>query len=123
VLINGLGWLVLAMAPTGAWGMAAFVLMLLLWGVGAVLIFINFLALRQAVTPEPLLGRMTSIMRWLIMIPAAPGALIGGYLGEHFGLRYALAFSGVGAFVLGAWAFSRPQLRHLKTLPKPAGLA
>jgi hypothetical protein len=28
--------------------------------VGAVLIFINFLAMRQAVTPEPLLGRMTA---------------------------------------------------------------
>jgi hypothetical protein len=45
---------------------------------GAVLIFINFLALRQAVTPEPLLGRMTSTMRWLILLPAAPGRVAGG---------------------------------------------
>ena len=58
------------------------------------LVFINFLALRQAVTPTPLLGRMTSTMRWLILIPAAPGALLGGWLGEHHGLRAALAAAG-----------------------------
>ena len=52
-----------------------FVLMLLLYASGAVLVFIDFLALRQAVTPAPLLGRMTSTMRWLILIPAGPGAL------------------------------------------------
>jgi hypothetical protein len=46
--------------------------MLLMFSAGAVLVFINFLALRQAVTPEPLLGRMTSTMRWLILIPPAP---------------------------------------------------
>ena len=69
------------------WGVAAFALMLMLFGVGAVLIFINFLALRQAVTPAPLLGRMTSTMRWLILLPAGPGALLGGWLGEHVGLR------------------------------------
>ena len=51
------------------WGVAAFALMLMLFGIGAVLIFINFLALRQAVTPAPLLGRMTSTMRWLILHP------------------------------------------------------
>ena len=33
-------------------------LMLFMFGVGAVFLFINFLALRQAVTPAPLLGRM-----------------------------------------------------------------
>jgi ketosteroid isomerase-like protein len=84
-------------APAGAWGVAMFALMLMLFGTGAVLIFINFLALRQAVTPEPLLGRMTSTMRWLILLPAGPGALLGGWLGEHVGLRAALAFAGLMA--------------------------
>jgi hypothetical protein len=70
------GWLLLAAAPgQRARACHAFALMLLLFGVGAVLIFINFLALRQAVTPAPLLGRMTSTMRWLILLPAGPGAL------------------------------------------------
>ena len=91
--------------------------MLLCFGAGAVLIFINFLALRQAVTPEPMLGRMTSTMRWLILIPAGPGALLGGYLGEHLGLRYALAAGGVGALALAGWAWRHPVLRHVRALP------
>jgi hypothetical protein len=95
--------------------------MLFTFGVGAVLIFINFLAMRQAVTPEPLLGRMTSTMRWLILIPAGPGALIGGWLGEHLGLRYALAFAGVGGLVLSVVAAWLPAIRRVRVLPKPEG--
>ncbi len=71
--ICGGGWLLLAVAPANAWGVAAFALMLMSFSTGAVFIFINFLALRQAVTPEPLLGRMTSTMRWLTLLAAAPG--------------------------------------------------
>ena len=115
----GAGWLLLAAAPANAFGVAAFAAMLLLFSLGAVLIFINFLALRQAVTPEPLLGRMTSTMRWLILIPAGPGALLGGWLGEHIGLRAALAFAGGSALLLAAVAWQLPVIRDVKVLPKP----
>ena len=81
--------------------------------------FINFLSLRQAVTPAPLLGRMTSTMRWLILLPAAPGALLGGWLGEHMGLRSALAFSGVGCVLTAIWAWHHPVIRSVRELPKP----
>lgn len=117
IAVCGLGWLQLAFAPANAWGVASFVAMLLCFGAGAVLIFINFLALRQAVTPEPLLGRMTSTMRWLILIPAGPGALLGGYLGEHFGLRTALAFGGCSALLLAIWGWRHPLIRSIRTLP------
>ena len=90
------------MVPVGAWGVAAFALMLLMFGVGAVLIFINFLALRQAVTPEPLLGRMTSTMRWLILLPAGPGALLGGWLGEHCRPALGAGLRGIDGTVAGA---------------------
>jgi MFS family permease len=119
----GLGWLQLALAPTGRWGVASFGLMLFAFGVGAVLIFINFLSLRQAVTPAPMLGRMTSTMRWLILLPAGPGALIGGWLGEHMGLRSALAFSGVGACLLAVMAWRHPVIRGVRELPKPVEVA
>jgi MFS family permease len=115
----GVGWLQLALAPTGLLGVVSFGLMLFAFGVGAVLIFINFLSLRQAVTPAPMLGRMTSTMRWLILLPAGPGALIGGWLGEHMGLRAALAFSGVGACLLAALAWRHPVIRGVRELPKP----
>ena len=115
----GAGWLLLAAAPANAFGVAAFAAMLLLFSLGAVLIFINFLALRQAVTPEPLLGRMTSTMRWLILIPAGPGALLGGWLGEHIGLRAALAFAGGTALLLAGVAWRQPVIRGVKVLPSP----
>jgi MFS family permease len=115
----GAGWLMLAVAPANALGVAAFALMLMLFSAGAVLVFINFLALRQAVTPEPLLGRMTSTMRWLILLPAGPGALIGGWLGEHFGLRWALGFAGGSAMLLALLAWRAPVIRNVRKLPQP----
>ncbi|MBI3286340.1 MAG: MFS transporter [Burkholderiales bacterium] len=113
-----LGWGLLALAPANGWGMAAFIVMLGCFSIGGVLIFINFLALRQAVTPEPMLGRMTSTMRWLILIPAGPGALIGGWMGEHLGLRYALGFAGVAAALLALLAARNPVIRGITALPE-----
>ena len=117
--ICGAGWLLLALAPVGAIGVAAFALMLMSFTTGAVFIFINFLALRQAVTPEPLLGRMTSTMRWLTLVAAAPGALIGGWLGEHVGLRASLGFAGAVSMLLVGVAWRLPRVRQLKHLPAP----
>ncbi|HMN75161.1 MAG TPA: MFS transporter [Burkholderiaceae bacterium] len=116
--VCGAGWLALAMAPASGLGVALFALMLVCFSFGAVLIFINFLALRQAVTPEPLLGRMTSTMRWLILLPAGPGALLGGWLGEHHGLRSALAVAGGAALLLALAAWRHPVIRGVRELPR-----
>lgn len=115
--ITGLGWVASSMVSAGAWGIVVFSLMLGGFGFGAVLIFINFLALRQAVTPVALLGRMTSTMRWLILLPAGPGALIGGWIGEHVGLRASLAFAGVGTLLITTLAWYHPVLRSVHSLP------
>jgi len=117
-LICGTGWGILALAPANAWGVAAFALMLMLFTTGAVFIFINFLALRQAVTPEPLLGRMTATMRWLTLLAAGPGALLGGWLGEHVGLRAALGFASGVSLLLVLVAWRLPLIRELKSLPE-----
>jgi predicted MFS family arabinose efflux permease len=117
--ICGAGWALVAVAPANALGVAAFALMMMMFSTGAVFIFINFLALRQAVTPEPLLGRMTSTMRWLTLLAAGPGALLGGWLGEHFGLRSALGFAALTSALLIVVAWRLPVIRHLKTLPRP----
>jgi predicted MFS family arabinose efflux permease len=115
--ISGAGWLLLAIAPLGTLGIVAYATMLFTFGSGAVFIFINFLSLRQSVTPAPMLGRMTSTMRWLILLPAGPGALIGGWLGEHVGLRSALGFSGCTALLLAVTAWRLPVIRSIRTLP------
>jgi MFS family permease len=111
------GWLLLSIAPASAFGVVAYASMLLLYGFGAVLIFVNFLALRQSVTPAPLLGRMTTTMRWLILLPAGPGALLGGWIGEHIGLRAALAVAGTGAMALALVAWRVRIISSVMTLP------
>jgi MFS family permease len=118
IAICGIGWGLLAIAPNNLFGVIAFALMLICYAVGGVFIFINFLALRQAVTPEALLGRTTSTMRWLTLIPAGPGALLGGWLGEHLGLRYALGFSCLCALILAVLAWRNPTIRGIKSIPK-----
>jgi hypothetical protein len=116
----GVGWLLAGLFAHGAPGIVAFALMLVLFGVGAVLVFINFLALRQAVTPAPLLGRMTSTMRWLILVPAGPGALLGGWIGERIGLAATLTAAGVAGLLLAALAWRSHVIRSVKRLPQPA---
>lgn len=118
VCCSGVGWFACSVAPA-AWGFLAFAFMLGCFGFGAVLLFINFLSMRQAVTPAPLLGRMTSTMRWLILLPAGPGALIGGWIGEHAGLRSSLAFGGVGSLLLAAGVWRWTRLPQLRKLPQP----
>jgi MFS family permease len=116
--ICAMGWLAVALAPANGLGVAAFALMMATFTAGAVFIFINFLALRQAVTPEPLLGRMTSTMRWLTLLAAAPGALLGGWLGEHVGLRAALGFAGGVSGLLAIVAWRLAIIRKLTQLPR-----
>ena len=66
-----------------------------------------------------MLGRITSTMRWLILIPACPGALIGGRLGQHMGLRASLEFAGIGTGLLTLVAWRSPLLRGIQALPVP----
>ena len=115
-----LGWGLPWLWPVGAAGVAAFVMMLLLAGTGGVLIFINFLAMRQAVTPVQLLGRMTATMRWLILLPAIPGALLGGWIGERFGLVQTLGTAGATAALLALLAWRGGVIPAVRVLPSPA---
>jgi hypothetical protein len=56
-------------------------------------------------------------MRWLILLPAGPGALIGGFLGQRFGLRVPLGCAGVASLLLAALAWRVPQIRSIRALP------
>ena len=120
IAITGVGWVAFSLAPQGPGGFWAFAFMLTCFGLGAVMIFINFLSIRQAITPTPLLGRMTSTMRWLMLLPAGPGALLGGWLGEHADLRVPLAMAGVGSLLLALVMWRVPLIRGVKVLPAPA---
>ena len=64
------------------------------------------------------LGRCRGIPA-LTLLAAAPGALLGGWLGEHVGLRAALAFAGGVSVLLVLVAWRLPLIRQLKSLPEP----
>lgn len=119
-VVSGLGWLQLAFLPAGSWSVASFVLMLLGFSAATLLIFTNMLALRQAMTPAPMLARMTGVMRWLTLFPAIPGSLLGGYLGGQLGLRTATAIGGAGAVLVAlvAWKWTA-----ISKAPHPGGAA
>ncbi|MEY4046378.1 MAG: hypothetical protein RIR19_847 [Chloroflexota bacterium] len=55
---------------------------------------INQVSLRQAITPEPMQGRMNATMRWFVWGTIPIGALLGGVLGESIGIRPTIALGG-----------------------------
>jgi hypothetical protein len=67
---------------------------------GATLFFLPYLALRQRVTPDALLGRMTSTMRFMTVAMAPLGAAGAGLLAERIGVRGGLAVVAGGALLL-----------------------
>jgi MFS family permease len=83
----------------------------------AMVFFINYLTLRQAVTPDRLLGRVVATMIGLTISTAPLGGLAGGWMAEHLGLRNTLLLIGAGAILLAplvAWA---SPLWHMNELP------
>ena len=82
---------------------------------------INYLALRQAITPDRLLGRMTATMRFLTVAAAPLGSLAGGALATAIGLRGTLLTVGVLGLALVAGAVLWSPVRRHRTLPAIGG--
>ncbi|MGZ5105834.1 MAG: MFS transporter, partial [Usitatibacter sp.] len=93
---------------------------LFLLDLAGMVFFINYLSLRQAVTPDRLLGRVTATMICLTVATAPLGGLAGGWIGEHFGLRAAMIFSGVGALMLAPLVTWLSPIARLRELPGPS---
>ena len=115
---TGVAWLLVA-ASSGPAAAVIFGVGLLALDLAAMTFFINYLSLRQAVTPDRLLGRVTATMICLTVASAPLGGLLGGFIGEHLGLRYAIAFAGAGAVVLAPLVTWLSPLAHLRELPQP----
>jgi len=90
-----------------------------LLGFGGVLYNVNQVSLRQAITPDRLLGRMNATMRFIIWGTMPIGALLGGSLGEAIGLRGTLVAVAAGALVTPLWVLLSP-VRRLREQPTPA---
>jgi MFS family permease len=91
-----------------------------LFGFAGVTYNITQLSYRQAVTPERMLGRMNSVMRFIVWGVLPVGSLIGGALASWIGLRETMW---VGA-VIGSVAFLPvlfSPVRGLREMPEPVG--
>ena len=93
---------------------------MLLFDFGAVLWGINYLSLRQAITPDRLLGRMTATMRFLAVAAAPLGSLVGGALATGIGLRQTLWVVGLLGLILSIVAMRWSPVRRHRHLPAVA---
>ncbi len=121
---TGIAWLTVASATGPAW--LASVLFgggLFLLDLAAMIFFINYLSLRQAATPDHLLGRVTATMIALTISLAPLGGVAGGWIADHLGLRTAMAIVGACALILAplvAWLSPLAQMRELPAPQEPA---
>jgi predicted MFS family arabinose efflux permease len=123
VIVHGLILTALAWQAFGLIGGPVWVATLLLGAVmmmfdfGGVLYGINYLALRQAITPDRMLGRMTATMRFLTVAMAPFGSLVGGALASGIGTRGTLLTVGGLGLLLAAGAVLWSPVRRHQTLP------
>jgi predicted MFS family arabinose efflux permease len=90
----------------------------LIAGYSVVAYNVNQVGLRQAITPDRMLGRMNATMRLIVWGTIPVGALIGGMLGVVLGLQSALWVAAVGASL----SFLPVLLSPVRTLREiPAG--
>jgi MFS family permease len=97
----------------------------LIQGPGVMIINVNALSLRQAVTPDHLLGRVNATGRWIAWGTIPLGALVGGILGTTIGLRETIAISSMGGLIAAGLLGLSPlrTLREIPTLDEAASAA
>ena len=121
LLLTAFGWQAFGLVSGPPWAATlALGLAMLVFDFGAVLYGINYLALRQAITPDRLLGRMTATMRFCTVAAAPLGSLIGGALATGIGLRATLLVVGALGLALAIGAMTSSPFRSHRTLPATA---
>ena len=65
----------------------------------AVIYNVNQVSLRQAITPDRMLGRMNATMRFIVWGTIPIGALAGGTLGGFIGLQNTIWVGAIGSFI------------------------
>jgi MFS family permease len=116
-LIGG-GWLLVPVVGVGtSITLPLLVIGHALSGFGNTLANVNASSLRQATTPDRLLGRVQATFRFLGRGVVPIGALLGGLLGETVGVRTTLLISVLGMLVGPCWLLLSP-VAPLRTLPE-----
>jgi MFS family permease len=117
---TGVSWIVIGCATGPAWLASIFFGGgLFLLDLTAMIFFINYLSLRQAVTPDPLLGRVTATMICLTVAAAPLGGVLGGWVADEVGLRTAMVMVGAGALLLAPLVSALSPIALMRELPGP----
>lgn len=87
-----------------------------IWGFWLPVYIVNAASLRQIMTPNALLGRVTASSRFLSWGAATVGFVIGGVVAEQIGLLPTLIVAGVGLLVSSLWVILSP-IRSLERMP------
>ncbi len=93
-----------------------------LFGVGPILWTISAVTLRQTVTPQAILGRVSAIFLTVNMGARPIGAALGGVVGELWGAPACLVLAWLGFGVQALVIFNSP-VRQLLRLPEADGAA
>lgn len=101
--------------PSAALAAAAF----FLFGVGPIIWTITSTTLRQTVTPDAMLGRVSAIFLAVNTGARPIGAALGGFVGATWGEPACLVLALAG-FVVQAWVILSSAVRKLEHLPAPA---
>ncbi|MFC0254568.1 MFS transporter [Massilia consociata] len=117
--VSAFGFMLVPAIPASLFGSAALTVaayaVVVFWiDCGATLFFVPYIALRQRVTPDAVLGRMVATMRALTVATAPLGALLAGALGEGFGVRTGLGCIAGGALLLAAGGVFGTRLKDAK---------
>ncbi len=83
------------------------------------LVNVTVMAVRQAVTPDGMQGRAAATITFAGMGLTPLGSLLGGFLGQEWGLRAGLLATAAGMLLSPALLAASPLARLGKTLPAP----
>jgi MFS family permease len=115
-LISGLGMLVAASAPR-AWPLPLLVVGQALFGGGIALANLQSMSLRQAITPNAVLGRANAVVRFVGWGTAPVGAAAGGVLAGVIGLRPLLVVAAAGVLLATSFLLFSEVRRIVDTPP------
>jgi MFS family permease len=116
VVVGQAGALVAALSPR-ALALPVLIAFSAVVGCALMVYNVNQTSIRQAVTPDRLLGRVQSSLFVLVAVAQVAGSLAGGAIGQTFGLRTAIA-AGTTICLASAMPTVLSPLRSLREVPR-----
>jgi MFS family permease len=116
--VFGPSMLLFALSPPSLAG-PAFAAMAFAHGFGIAVHNVNQVTLRQILTPDALRARVAAVFRLVIFGAMPVGTMLGGVLGELFGLRSALLVSAAG-LVVGSVPYALLRVVRIRTIEEVA---